>query len=234
MELKNGYKVIYEKAANGERTFYASKSGTFTDAEQIGEAVEIGKYKLIYEKNGKIYCSESGVPAFNENGEPVDVTVEGFDKVFVKTEEPSGDSIMGGASAPIDPYTEAVSTNSDSHCTPIVEGNIVTFKVTEPIKWAKSAVGRYGNWVGFRLNVPEGIDAATVVYTRPNGKSSMLSEVLDSGKNYASVYYDMSKRKTKPATYTIDWNGDGVNDLTIVIDVSEADLEADPEATATV
>ena len=26
---------------------------SFADAEQIGEAIEIGKYKLIYEKNGK-------------------------------------------------------------------------------------------------------------------------------------------------------------------------------------
>ena len=62
MNLQNGYKVIYEKAADGKRTFYASQDGTFAGAAEIAEAV-IGQYKLIYEKAGKIYGSESGVPA---------------------------------------------------------------------------------------------------------------------------------------------------------------------------
>lgn len=65
MNLQNGYKVIYEKAADGKRTFYASKSGVFEDAEAIVE-VNIGEYKLIYEKDGKFYGSASGLPTEND------------------------------------------------------------------------------------------------------------------------------------------------------------------------
>lgn len=80
MKLENGYKVIYEKAADGKRTFYASKSGVFADAEVICEA-EIGKFKLIYEKGGRFYGSETGIPAED------DYCFVDFDKVFVKVKE---------------------------------------------------------------------------------------------------------------------------------------------------
>jgi hypothetical protein len=80
MNLQNGYKVIYEKAADGKRTFYASKSGVFADADVIAEAT-IGQYKLIYEKAGQIYGSESGVPAEG------DYCFETFDKVFKAAED---------------------------------------------------------------------------------------------------------------------------------------------------
>lgn len=62
MNLQNGYKVIYEKAADGKRAFYASKTGLFKDAELIAEAT-IGEFKLIYEKNGMFYGSTTGIPA---------------------------------------------------------------------------------------------------------------------------------------------------------------------------
>ena len=81
MDLQNGYKVIYEKAADGKRTFYASKTGVFADAEVITEA-EIGKYKLIYEKAGHFYGSETGIPTEG------DYCFTEFDKVFKVTEEP--------------------------------------------------------------------------------------------------------------------------------------------------
>jgi hypothetical protein len=77
MNLQNGYKVIYEKIADGKRTFFADKMDG-TEADQIGEAVEIGKYKLVFEKDGKIYGSESGK---TEDG----VCLEAFNEVFVKT-----------------------------------------------------------------------------------------------------------------------------------------------------
>lgn len=86
MNLKNGYKVVYEKAADGKRVFYASKTGLFADAEQLGEEFEIGKYKLIYEKDGKFYGSETGIPAYDENGIPTDKHFDAFDKVFVEAE----------------------------------------------------------------------------------------------------------------------------------------------------
>ncbi len=79
MNLQNGYKVIYEKATDGVRTFYASKTGVFADAEKIAEA-EIGKYKLIYEKAGRFYGSETGIPT------DADYCFEAFDKVFVAVE----------------------------------------------------------------------------------------------------------------------------------------------------
>lgn len=79
MNLQNGYKVVYEKAADGKRTFYASKTGFFADAEVITEA-EIGKYKLIYEKAGRFYGSESGVPSED------DYCFDAFDKIFVAKE----------------------------------------------------------------------------------------------------------------------------------------------------
>lgn len=229
MNLQNGYKVIYEKAADGKRTFYASKNGTFADAEQLGEAIEIGKYKLIYEKNGKIYCSEASVPTFDENGEPTDTAVEAFDEVFFESKEPAQDFVTGVVT-PQDPHTDAIATNGDSHGKLAVNDNVVTLNATGTIDRKKSAWGTYGNWVGFKIKVPEGVDAATAIYTRPNGTSSALSEVLDAGKNYASVYSDMAKYGNT-ATYYLDWNGDGVNDLTVVIDVSKATLVVEEPAT---
>jgi hypothetical protein len=79
MNLQNGYKVIYEKIADGTRTFYATKANKCdpTVDDKIVEA-EIGKYRLIYEKNGRFYGSESGIPAEG------DFCFEGFDKVFVE------------------------------------------------------------------------------------------------------------------------------------------------------
>ena len=122
-------------------------------------------------------------------------------------------------------HTDAISVNGDSYTdAPVVDGATVTIKATGLVKWAKSAWGTYGNWVGFRIAVPEGVDAATAIYTRPNGKSSPLADVLDTGKNYASVYYEMSTVESKTAAYTLDWNGDGVAELTVVIDVAGATL----------
>ena len=88
MNLQNGYKVIYEKAADGKRTFYASKStaypneddlviASFNDADYRG--------KVIYEYKGKFYVSTGALPAYDENGEPTDTVIEGFDKVFKRT-----------------------------------------------------------------------------------------------------------------------------------------------------
>jgi hypothetical protein len=79
MELKNGYKVIYDKAANGEHVFYASKTGVFADAEEIVRATA-GEYKLIYEKAGKFYGSKTGIPAED------DYCFVEFNKVFIETE----------------------------------------------------------------------------------------------------------------------------------------------------
>ncbi len=83
MELKNGYKVIYDTAANGEHVFSASTTGLFADAEEI-LTVANGEYKLVYEKAGKIYGSTTGIPAED------DYCFTEFDKVFVETETDDG------------------------------------------------------------------------------------------------------------------------------------------------
>lgn len=81
MKLQNGYKVIYEKTADGKRTFYATKNVTCDPAvdDKIIEA-EIGKYKLIYEKNGEFFGSTTGIPAEDDDC----FTTENFKKVFVE------------------------------------------------------------------------------------------------------------------------------------------------------
>ena len=222
MNLQNDYKVLYEKIADGKRTFFASKSGTFVDAEQIGEPIEIGKYKLVYEKNGKIYGSESGIPNFNENGEPVDSAFSSFDEIFVETRD---NAAMGGLASvvtPIDPHTEAISTNGDSHGKLVVDGNVVTLNVTGKIKPATNPNGNTYHHVGFKITAPEGIDPANVVITRPDGKTKVMANILD-GTNFTNMYWKLTE-EDRVFTYYIDWNNDGVNELTVVIDATKAAL----------
>ena len=75
MTLQNGYKKIYEHAANGERTIYATASdvcdptvdtklGSFVDAEFAG--------RMLYEYKGKVYAAVANIPAYDENGVPTD------------------------------------------------------------------------------------------------------------------------------------------------------------------
>lgn len=78
MNLKNGYKVLYDAVDGTERVITASKTGTPEGAEEIIRAA-IGEYKLIYQNaEGKICGSETGIPASNDK-----VFTE-FDKVFVE------------------------------------------------------------------------------------------------------------------------------------------------------
>jgi hypothetical protein len=81
MNLQNGYKVVYEKTADGKRTFYATKNTACDPAvdDKIIEA-EIGKYKLIYEKNGEFYGSTTGIPSDADDC----FTTDNFKKVFVE------------------------------------------------------------------------------------------------------------------------------------------------------
>ena len=89
MNLQNGYKVIYEKTADGKRTFYATKNVTCNPEvdDKIVEAT-IGTYKLIYEKNGSFYGSETGIPADG------DYCFTEFDKVFKVAEDELEEPVM--------------------------------------------------------------------------------------------------------------------------------------------
>jgi hypothetical protein len=84
MNLQNDYRVIYEHISDGKRAFYATKAPKCdpTVDEKIVEAT-IGEYKLIYEKDGQIYGSVTGIPAEGDH------CFAEFDKVFKEAvEEP--------------------------------------------------------------------------------------------------------------------------------------------------
>ena len=93
MNYKNGYKVVYEIAANGQRTFYAAKSDTYPNRNESGEIIDtvlatfndadfVGK--VIYEYAGEFYVSTDALPAYNEDGTPKDNKIEGFTQLFVE------------------------------------------------------------------------------------------------------------------------------------------------------
>ena len=86
MNLQNGYKVLYATPVKDEATskvvefvVSASNTGLFEDAKEI-LTVEKDSFKLIYEKDGKIYGSEKNIPT--DNDKALDL-----DEVFVKKEE---------------------------------------------------------------------------------------------------------------------------------------------------
>ena len=209
MTLQNGYKVIYEKTSDGKRTFYASKTGAFADAEIITEAV-LDKYKLIYTKAGKFYGSETGVPA------ETDYCFADFDKVFNKA------SGANSQVKPQSPHAEAISTNGDSYGKLTVDGNVVTLNATGKIKPATNPNGNTYHHVGFKITAPDGIDPANVIITRPDGKTRVMANILD-GTNFTNMYWQPTE-DNRVFTYYIDWNNDGVNELTVVIDATEATL----------
>jgi hypothetical protein len=230
MNLQNGYKVIYEKAADGKRTFYASKStiypnendlviASFNDADYRG--------KVIYEHKGKFYVSTGTVPTYNENGEPADTVIEGFDEVFVKANGAANNPSM----TPIQPeqpaHTDAITTNGDSHGKLTVNGNVVTLKATGTIKPATNPNGNTYHHVGFKITAPEGIDPANVVITRPDGKTRVMANILD-GADFTNMYWQITE-DDRVFTYYIDWNNDGINELTVIIDASKATLAPSTE-----
>ncbi len=216
MNLQNGYKVIYEKASNGEHVFSASKTGLFADAEELGRLVE-GEYKLIYEKDGQLFYSTTGIPSAED---------EEF-TAFKKAIEASG-NVNNPTQAPTEPkypaYTEAITTNGDSHGKLFVENDVVTLKATGTIEPATNPNGNTYHHVGFKITAPEGIDPANVIITRPDGKTRVMAKILD-GTNFTNMYWKPTE-DDRVFTYYIDWNNDGINDLTVIIDASKATLMA--------
>jgi hypothetical protein len=223
MNLQNGYKVIYEKAADGKRTFYASKSNSYPAADDVVLASfndEDYRGKVIYEYKGKFYASTGAVPTYDENGEPKDTLIDGFDKVFmhVDVDKPSNEPMQSQYSA----HAKAITTNGDSHGKLTVKDNVVTLNATGTIKPATNPNGNTYHHVGFKITAPEGIDPANVVITRPDGKTRVMANILD-GANFTNMYWKPTE-DDRVFTYYIDWNNDGVNELTVIIDASEAVL----------
>jgi hypothetical protein len=99
MNYKNDYKVVYEVAADGKRTFYAAKSNIYPTRDESGKIIDTElatfndedfKGKTIYEYAGEFYVSTGALPAYNEDGTPKDAKIKGFEALFV--EETSGEN----------------------------------------------------------------------------------------------------------------------------------------------
>lgn len=229
MNYKNGYKVVYEVAADGKRTFYASKSNVYPTADDVvlasfNDADYAGK--VIYEYKGEFYVSTGSIPAYDENGIPTDTKIEGLDKVFVEEDNTVNTPSHTLVSPAQEAYTSAISTNGDSHGRLTVNGNVVTLKAKGTIKPATNPNGNTYHHVGFKITAPDGIDPANVVITRPDGKTRVMANILD-GANFANMYWQVAETE-RVFTYYIDWNNDGVNELTVIVDASEAVLEEVP------
>lgn len=130
MNLQNGYKVLYEKitvdAETGKRKriFYASKNNACDPSvdDKIVEAV-IGKYKLIYEKDGRFFGSEENWPTAN------DFEFRDFEKVFKVAEDagaadsPEDDEPAAEPEAPVAEEPETPDDEVPEDEEPVVAGD---------------------------------------------------------------------------------------------------------------
>ena len=106
MNLKNGYKVLYDAVDGTERVITASKTRTPEGADEILR-VAMGEYKLIYQDaEHKIRGSVTGIPAADDK-----VFTE-FDQVFVEAtseeETPDPAKVEAPVVEPEVPATPAV------------------------------------------------------------------------------------------------------------------------------
>jgi hypothetical protein len=87
MDLKNGYKLIYEVVKDGVREFRASKTGIPAEGDYLLTSNTIGANKLVYEYKGKLYgTGDKFVPTYGEDGVPTDtqlISDENFAEVFI-------------------------------------------------------------------------------------------------------------------------------------------------------
>ncbi len=183
-------------------------------------------------------CVNEGVDGVADCYKDVVINITGGEiegNVFVHTDTtnvtvPSGTEVIyynkyAGA------YADAISTNIDSHGTLSVDGDTVTLKATGTIGWLKNPGGKYGNWVGFKVTAPAGIDAANVTILRSDNATRNLDAIKDgkdaNGNVYAHMYVNVANGEGT-YIYKFDWTSDGVYDLTLVIDATEATLTPDP------
>lgn len=91
MELKNGYKLVYEVVENGVREFRASKTGVPAADDYVITSNTIGANKLVYEYKGNFYgTGDKLIPTYNEDGTPADtslISAEAFAEVFGEAKE---------------------------------------------------------------------------------------------------------------------------------------------------
>lgn len=128
MEFKNGYKVVYEVAADGQRTFYATRSNIYPPRDADGNIVknednivlatfDDADYagRIIYEYEGNFYVSEQNkTPKYNEDGTPADERITGFEAVLVESDDAdSGEESDDGAEEGIATAAEEPKTPED-------------------------------------------------------------------------------------------------------------------------
>lgn len=90
MDYKNGYKVAYEVAANGERAIYASTTTKYPNRDEAGMITDdnLAKFvdvdfrgKTVYEdKNGEFFVADANATKFDKDGNATGVTLASLNK----------------------------------------------------------------------------------------------------------------------------------------------------------
>ena len=119
MELKNGYKKVYETADG----MFATKNivcdpKVDTELTEGMLNAEVGNGIFVYEHRGKIYFSDTGIPKYNEEGDSLDpdsrlldkVTIEGYTEPAAASLDPEDDPVTNTNE---DPEDEPTGTEED-------------------------------------------------------------------------------------------------------------------------
>ena len=178
MNLQNGYKVLYEKTASDKRTFYASETGLFKDAGLITEAT-IGEYKLIYEKDGKIYGSVSGIPA---TGPEKDYCFDKFGIVFedgykVNSGESNENDLPNDSDNLPDTSDEATITVDK---TTFNYGETITINYTNAVTGKDTETGKDKfDWIAITNGEKPDQDTPSIQYAYVEGSGSVTFNDLE-------------------------------------------------------
>jgi hypothetical protein len=134
MDLKNGYKVIYEKAADGNRTMYAAEStkyptrnedGTIADAVLASFVDADFKGKTVYEKDGKFYYADTNAAKFDKDGNPTGTEItftEGVNPFIEKEEQDNEQPVTQAVEEPAAEPTAEPTTETEDDPEEPVEG----------------------------------------------------------------------------------------------------------------
>ena len=90
MDYKNGYKVAYEVAADGERAIYASTTNKYPNRDEAGKITDdmLAKFvdadfkgKTVYEdKNGEFFVADAYAAKFDKEGKATGVSLASLNK----------------------------------------------------------------------------------------------------------------------------------------------------------
>ena len=124
------------------------------------------------------------------------------------------------------PTAEKIVSSTDYEVSPFGYES-ATITVDGEVPCIANGLGIVSNWIGFRITMPEGVDAnvARVFTPGSNGtyNEKTLASILDAGKNYASMWVSIQYKRE--FDYKIDWNNDGKTDLVIYIKANDATIK---------